>query len=163
MKDEHAEMPTEVVLQHAEQYCNEQGSKLTSKRRQVLACLLKSKKALSAYELVDHSRDELETTLLPMSVYRILQYLQSIGLVHRLNTAKKYVACAHIACGHAHAKSQFLICKMCDNVQEIGITNSLFDSITRAAEATGFRLLNEQLELECLCNDCSLPESGVQL
>ena len=150
----------EVIVEHAARYCAEHGSKLTAKRRQVLTSLVKSKKALSAYDLVDDSRQGVEATLLPMSVYRILRFLQSIGFVHRLNTANKYVACAHITCDHAHATPQFLICTGCSNVKEVGVANDLTESIALAAETTGFRLLSNQLELECLCNDCAMPELG---
>ena len=150
----------EVILEHAARYCAEHGSKLTTKRRQVLASLITSKKALSAYDLAEASRHGAEATLLPMSVYRILRFLQSIGLEHRLATANTYVACAHIACDHAHTTPQFLICKICSDVKEVGVANSIIDSIASAAETTGFRLLNDQLELECLCSECAVPELG---
>ncbi|NCF32023.1 MAG: transcriptional repressor [Proteobacteria bacterium] len=148
-------MKTEVVLNRAAELCADHGSKLTPKRRQVLTGLVKSQKALSAYDLADYCRDRLGASLLPMSVYRILEFLQSIGLVHRLNTANKYVACAHITCNHTHDIPQFLICKGCSTVKEVGITKSLIKGISKAVESVGFHLVNNQLELECLCSDCA--------
>ena len=72
--------------------------------------LLESDKALSAYELTEFCRDRLGFDLLPMSVYRILEFLEGEHLAHRLNLANKYVACSHITCEHEHDVPQFLIC-----------------------------------------------------
>ena len=148
-------MNTQLILKRAEQLCADHGGKLTTKRRQVLAGLLDSEKALSAYDLADYCRDRLGSHLLPMSIYRILEFLQSEGLVHRLNTANKYVACAHIACNHKHEVPQFLICTECDTVKEVGITKSLIRGISNAVESVGFNLMSNQIELECLCRDCA--------
>ena len=42
-----------TVLEHAEQHCKASGTRLTPKRKGILKELLKSGKALSAYELTD--------------------------------------------------------------------------------------------------------------
>ena len=152
---EHLSPVTTTVLQHAEQLCKSRGARLTVKRRQVLTGLLDSQKALSAYELTDYCRDELGYQLPAMSVYRILDFLESEDLVHRLNLAKKYVACSHIACEHEHELSQFLICKSCFRVQEISIDKNVMNSLNRSVGDVGFSLSSQQLEFDCLCGDCS--------
>ena len=106
-------------LSHAERLCADRGVKFTEKRKQVLTGLLESKKALSAYELTDYVRDKFNSQLPAMSVYRILDFLEEVDLVHRLDSAQKYVACSHIACNHEHELSQFLICRSCYLVEEI--------------------------------------------
>lgn len=146
---------TQRALQHAEQHCKDRGTRLTEKRRAVLAGLLESEKALSAYELIDHCRDHLGVDLLPMSVYRILQFLERENLAHRLNLASKYVACAHIACDHDHAVPQFLICKDCHRVEEVRLARPLVASIAHTVESAGFHLTGRQLELDCVCDRCS--------
>tara|TARA_B100000427_G_C15366325_1_gene532275 strand:+ start:393 stop:860 length:468 start_codon:yes stop_codon:yes gene_type:complete len=152
---EHLSEGTTTVLQRAEELCRSRGARLTDKRRQVLTGLLDSQKALSAYELTDYCRDELGYQLPAMSVYRILDFLESEDLVHRLNLAKKYVACSHIACDHEHELSQFLICKECYRVQEISINKSVMDSLNQSVDVVGFSLSSQQLEFDCLCGDCS--------
>ena len=152
---EHLSEGTTTVLQRAEELCRSRGARLTDKRRQVLTGLLDSQKALSAYELTDYCRDELGYQLPAMSVYRILDFLESEDLVHRLNLAKKYVACSHIACDHEHELSQFLICKECYRVQEININKSVMDSLNQSVDVVGFSLSSQQLEFDCLCGDCS--------
>jgi Fur family zinc uptake transcriptional regulator len=146
---------TQGVLKQAERHCGERGSRLTKKRRQVLAGLLESERALSAYELLDICRKNQGVDLLPTSVYRILEFLEGEDLVHRLNLVNKYVACSHISCDHEHEVPQFLICKSCHRVQEIGISRSLITSIAQAIETAEFQLASNQLELNCVCNQCA--------
>ena len=143
---------TSTALERAEKHCKEQGSRLTDKRRQVLSGLLESGKALSAYELSDFCRTELGYNILPMSVYRILDFLEEQNLVHRLNLANKYVACSHIAC--EYALPQFLICKSCHRVEEVSLPSSVMSSIEGGAKNVGYHLARNQLELECICSDC---------
>ena len=133
-------------------------SKLTVKRSQVLEGLVQSQKALSAYELADFCREQLGYELLPMSVYRILDFLEDKELVHRLNTSNKYIACSHIGCEHGHEPPQFLICKTCFKVEEVSIPEKVIKTVARSTEDAGFRLANKQLEIECYCLDCEQSE-----
>ena len=82
----------ESSLKFAEGHCIAQGFKFTKKRKQVLSCLLESDKALSAYELADYCKEKFSSHLPAMSVYRILDFLEKAGLVHRLESAQKYVS-----------------------------------------------------------------------
>ena len=146
---------TKTILKHAEQHCKSHGVRLTDKRKQILTGLVKSEKALSAYELVDFCKTEFGENIPAMSVYRILDFLQDEDLVHKLNSANKYVACAHIACDHTHEVPQFLICNECGSVKEIGIKKSLINTLTRSVEQAGYLLKSPQLELNCLCQSCA--------
>jgi Fur family zinc uptake transcriptional regulator len=142
------------TLNQAEKNCLASGARLTEKRKRILTGLLKSQKALSAYELVDYCRDELNESVPPMSVYRILEFLESENLVHKLHLANKYVACSHISCDHSHEIPQFLICDQCSKVKEIGIKKNLIDTLKRNVEEAGYQLKSPQLELHCLCQEC---------
>ncbi|NCF75595.1 MAG: transcriptional repressor [Proteobacteria bacterium] len=134
--------------------------KLTAKRAQVLEGLVRSKKALSAYALTDYCRQELGYELWPMSVYRILEFLEENNLIHRLNTTNKYIACSHIICEHSHQAPQFLICKSCSKVEEVSIPKTVVASVGKAAGEAGFRLASKQLEIECYCSDCPTQEQS---
>ncbi len=144
----------ESVINHAEEHCKANGSRLTDKRKQVLSSLLKSEKALSAYDIVSLCESEFGESIMAMSVYRILDFLESEQLVHKLNLANKYVACSHITCSHTHGVPQFLICKDCSNVKEISMRNSTLGEIEESVEAAGFHLLTPQIEMNCLCDNC---------
>ena len=149
-------MDTELILQRAAEHCVAQGEKLTLKRRQVLTCLIQLDKAMSAYELADNCKEAFGITLFPMSVYRILEFLQTVGLVHRLRTTNKFIACTHIDSDSTHEAPQFLVCKACDRVEEVGIENPLSEVFANRLETLGFRLTSKQMELECLCKDCAI-------
>ena len=144
----------QAILNHAENNCKAHGVKLTNKRKQVLSCLLKSNKALSAYEIADYCKAEFGETIPAMSVYRILEFLQDEHLVHKLNLANKYVACSHITCDHDHAVPQFLICGQCQRVKEISISKSTIKKLQNNVEDAGFHLVSPQLEMNCLCENC---------
>ncbi|TQV88573.1 Fur family transcriptional regulator [Aliikangiella coralliicola] len=146
------------VLDHAEQHCTSLGVRLTQKRKQVLTVLLLSRKALSAYELIDVYKKEFGDTLPAMSAYRILDFLQGKDLVHKLNLTNKYVACSCIDNGHVHAVSQFLICKKCQKVSEVNINQSTILEFQKNVEDAGFRLVSSQLEMNCICESCIANE-----
>ncbi len=144
----------QTIIEHAERHCQEHGARLTNKRKQVLSGLLKSDKALSAYELVEYCKAEFGETIPAMSVYRILDFLQGEHLVHKLNLANKYVACSHIISDHAHEIPQFLICGQCRRVKEISISKSTISKLRHGVEEAGFQLVSPQLEMNCVCENC---------
>lgn len=145
----------QAIIEHADQQCKNNGARLTDKRKQILSGLLQSEKALSAYELVEYYKKEFDETIPAMSVYRILEFLEEEHLVHKLNLANKYVACAHIACHHDHAVSQFLICQQCQRVKEIDIRDTVVQSLQQDVQDAGFKLDSPQLEINCLCENCA--------
>ena len=148
---------TDSIIQHAERHCKAHGTRLTVKRKQVLAGLIQSNKALSAYELIDFCKQHYGESIPAMSVYRILAFLEHEHLVHKLNLANKYVACAHISCDHAHGVPQFLICAECSKVKEISITPTTISDLQATVQEAGFTLISPQLEMHCLCDDCVVP------
>lgn len=147
------------ILDHAEATCRARGARLTDKRRRVLMGLLQSRKAMSAYDLIAYWQSEFNENIPPMSVYRILDFLESENLAHKLHLANKYIACSHISCDHAHEVPQFLICEECSSVKEIGIKKSLIDTLRRSVKQAGYELQSPQLELHCLCENCAKQAS----
>lgn len=142
------------IIRHAERHCKARGVRLTVKRKQVLAGLVRSNKALSAYQLIDFCKDHYGENMPAMSVYRILAFLENERLVHKLNLANKYVACTHISCDHAHGVPQFLICGKCSKVKEISTRPSMIADLQVTVQEAGFKLATLQLEINCLCDDC---------
>ena len=143
------------ALQQAEANCRASGARLTEKRRHILQLLLESDTPLSAYELATRYQEQFHETIPAMSVYRMLDFLVSETLAHKLNSANKYIACSHIACDHAHEVPQFLICDNCHQVKEIGISKSIIDALDKSVKQAGYVLTQPQIELHCLCAECS--------
>lgn len=145
----------ERVVDQAERRCKAKGTRFTTKRKLALSLLLKSGRALSAYELVDLYKSEQGDALPVASMYRILKFLMAEQLVHRLDTANKYVACEHIDCHQHHGETQFLICEKCQKVKEIRINDVAMDAIKQCVQDSGFYIASPQLELSCICADCN--------
>lgn len=142
------------TLNSAANLCIEQGARLTTKRKLVLAELLRSPIALSAYEIMERVNQLAAIRMPAMSVYRILTFLEEKELAHKLNTENKYVACTHILCDHAHKAPQFLICERCLSVKEESIDQETFNRLANNLKVNGFQLKQKQLEMKGLCNHC---------
>mgnify|MGYP001200730706 CR=1 FL=1 len=153
-------MPSiEKIIANAERKCAQRGKKLTPKREKVLKALLNSKAALSPYELATLFKQQLTEPMPAMSIYRILNLLSEVGLAHKLETANKYVACSHIASDHEHRGSQFLICNDCNMVEEIDVSLEALSAVESAADAVGFSLHNQHIEVTGLCGRCNPASS----
>ena len=142
------------IMTRAEGMCVHSGSRLTEKRKRILELLLVSKTPLSAYEVADAYNKSSDSVMPAMSVYRMLDFLESEKLAHKLNSTNKYVACSHIACDHAHEVPQFLICGQCQAVKEIGISKTIIEELDKQVNKADYKLINPQLELQCLCSTC---------
>ncbi|NMP31574.1 transcriptional repressor [Thalassotalea sp. M1531] len=145
----------DVSLKKAAEHCHRHGSKLTLKRKQVLSILIDAGKAISAYELIDLFESICEQKIPPMSAYRILDYLVSVDLVHKINLANKFVACAHIGCKSHHEISQLLFCQQCQRVEEVPVNSFIYKSFKDEINNFGYQLDSQQIELGCICNACS--------
>ena len=142
------------IVEIAEQQCIEQGIRVTKKRVRVFSLLQASKKAVSAYELAESYEQNFGEQVPVMTVYRVLDFLQNENLVHKLETANKFIVCEHIGCNHKHSASQFLICKECLKVKELGVSKEKFEELKQTIEDAGFYIDTHQLEMNCICNGC---------
>ncbi|MAD57570.1 MAG: transcriptional repressor [Porticoccus sp.] len=144
----------DTIIKHADKRCKEHGARLTVKRKQLLTSLVMSNKALSAYELADVYKKNFGHNMPAMSIYRILEFLENENLVHKLSLVNKYVACTHISYSHTRCIPQFLICRNCSKVKEIDIKSKIINELSENINASGFNLLNRQLEMDCVCEAC---------
>ena len=142
------------IVEVAERECLEHRVPITTKRLNVFSILLSSKKALSAYEIADSFQRMFEQPVPVITVYRVLEFLQSKNLVHKLEIVNKFIACMHRDCNHEHAASQFLICSRCLKVEELSIDQSEFEALKKTIDHAGFHLSNPQLEINCICKAC---------
>ena len=77
------------VIDKVRHLCKSLGTRLTEKRGGVLEALLVSKIPLSAYEITDVINQADDKSILVMSVYRILEFLEAENLVHKLSSTNK--------------------------------------------------------------------------
>lgn len=151
-------MPSnQAILEKASQQCQQRGERLTPKRSRILELLLAADGPKSAYDLIsDHDRVYGESPA-AMSVYRMLNFLVDTGLAHRLATTNQFMACAHIACDHAHRIPLLLICDQCHDVEEVGLGSQLMAQLQQSADASGFHIGSTPLEIHGTCQRCNKP------
>lgn len=134
----------------AEARCAEKGERLTPARLSVYAELLQSDRPLSAYELIALLERRQDRKIAPLTVYRHLDFLMRVGLVHRLQSAQSYLPCDHP--DHPH-ESQFLLCSSCGHVDEVG-SSRLETLLSTIADQHGFRPDNAVVEIKGVCDTC---------
>lgn len=142
------------VLEEAETLCRARGGRLTQQRRVVLTKLLAAARPVTAYELVDLVRPE-DAAITPASIYRSLDFLVEVGLVHRLDTTRSFVACEHP--DHPHA-GQFLICRKCGTVVEAE-DKRIARATVDLGERHGFTIDHRTVELTGVCGACRSDDS----
>ncbi len=142
------------MVELAARECKAHGVAITPKRVNVFSILLRSKKAVSAYELADAYERIFDEPVPVVTVYRVLEFLQREHLVHKLETANRFIVCSKIDCNHEHLAPQFLICKQCLKVKELSISEAKFEELKHTIEQAGFHLDKPQFEMNCICHHC---------
>ncbi|MCR9270549.1 MAG: transcriptional repressor [Hyphomonadaceae bacterium] len=138
----------EAFLLEAEQLVTAKGQKLTPIRRKVLHLLLESEEPAKAYDLLANLDGE--GAAKPPTVYRALDFLQEMGLAHKIESLNAYVACGHTK--HAHS-AVFLICQSCGGAEELHAVETS-DSLAHETEAAGFTIQNAVIEARGICRNC---------
>jgi len=139
----------------AEQLCVEQGLRFTAIRRRVLELVWDSHKPIGAYDILDTLGKESKSAA-PPTVYRALEFLIEAGLVHRLDSLNAYIGCPDPASRHA---GQFLICRDCHTVAELGDAE-IEEIVVQKAGALGFTAIRQMLEIEGLCSNCRTQQQN---
>ncbi|MEL6414957.1 MAG: transcriptional repressor [Pseudomonadota bacterium] len=140
---------TETFLKEAEQLVSAKGQKLTPIRRKVLHLLLESEEPAKAYDLLDNL-DGLGAAK-PPTVYRALDFLQAMGLVHKIESMNAFVACGHIQ--HEHS-AVFLICESCGTAEELHAIET-GAALSKETSTAGFAIENAVIEARGICRKCS--------
>ena len=133
----------------AEEICQRVGARLTRLRRNVFSLVLTAERPLTAYEILDLLRP-MDTSATPAGVYRSLDFLTNVGLVHRVESAKSFIACAMPEGMHP---SQMLVCRRCGRVVETGDTR-VAKATENLGQRMGFALDRGTMELIGLCPSC---------
>ncbi len=111
--------------------------------------LNKSKKPISAYEILDNLRDK--GFKAPISIYRALDILIDEGKVHKINNEKKYVVCNY---KHKDDNLIFSVCKKCKVVIEYQSEN-INKLIAQLCNNNSFKQLGSTITIEGYCAKCT--------
>ena len=138
-----------AFLDEAERLVSARGQKLTPIRRKVLRLLLASEEPAKAYDLLANLDGE--GAAKPPTVYRALDFLQDMGLAHKIQSLNAYVACGHTT--HEHS-AVFLICDDCGSAEELHAIQTS-DALAKESLAAGFQTKSAVIEAHGTCRNCS--------
>jgi Fur family zinc uptake transcriptional regulator len=137
--------------ERAERLCRARGARLTAQRRRVYELVVAAGEPVTAYELLRRLAADGGNPA-PPTVYRALEFLQAHGLVHRLASHSRFVACDHPEDG-SHG-GLFFVCQRCGNALEWNDAR-VARAVLRSAREAGFRVAGEVLpEVEGTCPEC---------
>ncbi len=136
------------ALGRAESRTVEVGQRWTEPRRRVYELLLRAGAPVKAYDLMEGYSDLRAAK--PPTVYRALEHLEQLGLVHRIASLNAYVACGAEEEDHAPA---FLICDCCGSAQEFEA--GAVPAARAAAKSVGFQPRAVAVEVRGRCARCA--------
>lgn len=139
------------LIRQAEALCQRSGMAFTAPRRRVLEILAASETPMKAYDLISKAGAGGQATK-PPTVYRALDFLCQLGLVHRIEQDATFVACNHA--GHAQPVALF-VCNSCLKATEVAY-DEVAHILEKAAEVQGFHLTRLVVEGRGQCRDCAL-------
>ena len=123
-------------------------TKLTKNQALVLNVLTKASQPLGAYAILAELRSY--GFKAPLTVYRALDQLAGMGLVHKLESLNSWTSC----CGDHHASPPvFEICNDCGNVTE-HFDQELLKNLISVSERSGFIPDRSIIEIHGRCDDC---------
>ena len=134
----------------AEAICKREGQRFTDLRRQVLMLVLANHEPVTAYDLLKELRRE-KGNAEPPTVYRALEFLQHLGLVHRIESLNAYIGCDHPEREHVF---QFMICVQCKQAVEIADDGIMTGAIQSKADELGFQVQSQTVEIAGICRSC---------
>lgn len=147
-------MNNETVLKHAADRCQTLGERFTPQRRRIMALLLEYAEPVTAYQLLDKLREEMPGAQ-PPTVYRALEFLQRVGLIHRIDATNSYLPCAMECCGEHHElPPQLLVCSRCGKATELALPEGVYETLSESAQQAGFALGDKPLALNGVCQKC---------
>ncbi len=149
MAHDHAPADTTAALAAAETVCAAAGETFTPLRRRVLELLLERHGPAKAYDLLPGLGGG-EGPAKPPTVYRALEFLMRMGLVHRIESLNAFVACEVGACSRAKI---FMICERCGDAEELAAGHADHDLHSEAA-ARGFTIRQAIFEATGVCAQC---------
>lgn len=122
---------------------------LSEREQAILACLRRSGRPLSAYDLLDLRRDA-EPRLAPNAIYRALARLDRAGLVRRVASLNAWIARPP---GPPQATGVLAICDSCGAVEQLAEAAAI-QAVTDAVARSGFHPDRPVIEVHGHCTRC---------
>ncbi len=131
----------------------EKGITLTPLRKDILSIMLSNKKPMGAYDILNKLKKK-RPNAEPPTVYRVLDFLIGIQLIHRIEAQNTYVCCTHLADDKAIHKAILLLCNHCHKSYEF-TDKYVFDAITKFAKTNNVGVDDALIEMKGVCQQCA--------
>lgn len=139
----------DAILAAAERHCVRRGMRLTPIRRQVLALVLGYPDVVKAYDVLSDLQ-RLRGNAAPPTVYRALDFLVEVGILHRVESLNGFVFCDHFADEHT---SVILNCTECGHTEELAAEEPI-RMLLQYCHQRGFDVSAEPFVLSGRCREC---------
>jgi Fur family transcriptional regulator, zinc uptake regulator len=137
-----------VLETRARVYAASKGVPFTPMRQRALAVFGTANKPLTLSEIAE------EIKVHRVQVYRLLEFLQEAGCIHRLASTPLYFACERL---HRERDAVvFMVCSECGAVYET-TSELVMRGLRGAAKTRGFRVKHPTVEVEGECAKCAAP------
>jgi len=136
------------ALENAEQLCQQRGQRFTALRRRVFELVWCHHKPIGAYDVLEQLQQDGRAA--PPTVYRALDFLLELGLIHRIASLNAFVGCSH---PHDTHEGQFLVCTACHSYAELN-AEAINTAIAASACDSGFVAQRHTVEIMGLCPRC---------
>ncbi|MDM3870806.1 Fur family transcriptional regulator [Porticoccus sp. W117] len=140
----------DAAMARAVALCEEKKARLTQARKDVLTLIWQNHQPLGAYRIMDLLSEKNGKRVLPPTVYRALEFLLELGLIHRIASLNAYIGCPFPG---SHHNELFLICRQCGSAAECS-AEPVSNAIVNAATHANFQLESQSVELMGLCPQC---------
>jgi len=123
---------------------------LTKNQKIVFNLLQNTGEPLKAYTILESlKREGLKS---PLQVYRALDKLVELGIIHKIESQNSFIACSNSNCA---SNTAFTICKKCGDVKEIK-NNHLFEQVSDLGKKNRLKVQRFNLEFYVDCNGCKV-------
>ena len=145
-----------AAMARANDICSAENHRLTPTRESVLRLLWQSHRPLGAYQLQDQLAKLSGKPIAPPTIYRAVDFLLKVGLIHRIASLNAYIGCPFPNSEHSNL---FMICTGCGSAAELAL-NSVNELLKSTCDKANFTLDEQSIELYGLCPNCSIQEPG---
>ncbi len=134
------------AVKRAVNLCERKGVRLTALREKALHALADAGRPVKAYDLLP-VLGEKDSPAKPATAYRALEFLEELGLVHRVAGINAFVLCAHG--GGSHVTTLY-VCEKCGSADE-----RAEHAAPGAKVPQGFKVERSVVEHYGLCAACA--------
>ena len=130
------------------------GWRITEQRKAIYKILSEKKEPISPKEILKiHKSIYPEKSMDLVTIYRIMDKFQEIGLIHKIGQGAQYVVCEHLGCQSSFHIIEF--CKICKSAVEKHVPHELVSKVFDfVKDKHGFISSEHSFCLEGYCSKC---------